>query len=96
MVGVMRVPERFAVAVGFAIQTVVGAICFLVVLLVAFGVSWVVTTLGHALNAPAWLFDGAQIGEQVIFGADVFVYGLLLLSEALKFARTLWREWKDG
>jgi hypothetical protein len=31
----VRVPERFAVAVGFAIQTVVGAACFVVVLLVA-------------------------------------------------------------
>jgi uncharacterized protein (DUF2062 family) len=92
----VRVPERFAVAIGFAIQVCVGGVCFLVVLLVAFGLAWVVSTVAPLVTAPTWLISGAQVGEEVIFGADVFVYGLLILSETLKFARTLWREWKDG
>ena len=53
-------------------------------------------TVAPLVNAPKWLMSGAQVGEEVIFGADVFVYGLLILSEALKFARTLFREWKNG
>jgi hypothetical protein len=92
----MRVPERFAVAVGFAIQVVVGAACFLVVLLVAASIAWLVSTAEHLFSVPTWLKFGAEAVEEGIFGADVFVYGLLILSETLKFARTLWREWKDG
>ena len=92
----MRAPERFAVAIGFAIQVVVGAACFLVVLLVAGSIAWVVSAAEPVLAVPAWLKFGAEAVEEAIFGADVFVYGLLILSETLKFARTLWREWKDG
>ena len=91
----MRVPERFAVATGFAIQTVVGAACFLVVLLVAGGIALIVSTAERFLAIPSWLSVGAEGVEKVIFGADVFVYGLLILSETLKFARTLLREWKN-
>ena len=92
----MRVPERFAVAVGFAIQVVVGAACFLVVLLVAGVIAWLVGQAEQLFAVPAWLKTGAEMVEEAIFGADVLVYGLLILSETLKFARTLWREWKDG
>jgi fructose-specific phosphotransferase system IIC component len=92
----MKVPQRFAVAVGFAIQTVVGAVCFVVVLLVAAAIAWFVTWLERWLAIPHWLSLGAQIVEKAIFVADVFVYGLLILSETLKFARTLWKEWKEN
>lgn len=92
----MRVPQRFAVAVGFAIQTVVGAVCFVVVLLVAGGIAWLVKALEQWLGIPHWLSVGAQVVEKAIFCADVFVYGLLILSETLKFARTLRREWEDN
>ena len=91
----MKVPQRFSVAFGFAVQTLVGAACFVVVLLVAGFIAWIVDTLKHSLGLPNWLSDGAQAVEKAIFFADVFVYGLLILSEALKFARTLWREWRD-
>jgi hypothetical protein len=82
------------VAVGFAIQTVVGAMCFLVVLCVAAGLAAIVQTLEKCLSIPPWLSLGASVVEKAIFLADIFVYGLLILSETLKFARTLWREWK--
>jgi len=95
-VKLMRVPERFAVAVGFAIQVVVGAACFGVVLLAAETIAWLVSLSEQVFAVPGWLKFGAEAVEKVIFGADVFVYGLLILSETLKFARTLWREWKDG
>lgn len=92
----MMVPQRFAVAVGFAIQVIVGAACFLLVLLVAAGIAWIVAAAEPVLHVPSWLTAGADLVEKAIFCADAFVYGLLILSETLKFARTLWREWKDG
>lgn len=92
----MKVPQRFAVAVGFAIQTGVGAACFVVVLLVAGGIAWFIDVLEEQLGIPHWLSVGAQVVEKAIFCADIFVYGLLILSETLRFARTLWKEWKDN
>jgi len=84
------------VAVGFAIQTVVGAVCFLVVLCVAAALAAIVQALGRCLSIPPWLSLGALIVEKAIFLADIFVYGLLILSETLKFVRTLWKEWKEN
>ena len=83
-------------AVGFTIQVVVGAACFAVVLVAAGTIAGLVTLSEQVFVVPAWIKFGAEAVDKVIFGADVFVYGLLILSETLKFARTLWREWKVG
>lgn len=80
-------------AVGFAIQTVVGSVCFVVVLGAAAGIAWIVAALERWRFQPGWLSTGAQLVEKGIFYADVLVYGLLVLSEMLKFIRTLFREW---
>jgi hypothetical protein len=77
----------------FAFQVIIGAFLYSVVLIAAFGLSKLVSLL-QTWGAPEWMVWGAHLMEQLVFGLDHFLFGLFLLSEALKFVVGIWREWR--
>ena len=77
----------------FAIQVIIGTILFSLVLLVAFGLSKLVSWM-QSSGAPEWMIWGAHGAERIVFGLDLFLYSLFLLSESLKFVIGLWKEWR--
>lgn len=89
----VEIDEDIGPAATFAAQVIVGTILFSVVLLVAFGLAKLVEWM-QASGAPEWMIRGAHLAEQVVFGLDLFLFCLFLLSEALKFVIGLWKEWR--
>jgi hypothetical protein len=45
-------------------------------------------------GAPNWMITPAQWAEWLLFWADLFCFGLFLLSEVLKFVISLVKEWR--
>lgn len=89
----VEVNENAGPAVIFASQLIVGTFLYAMVLMVAFGLSKLVTWM-QASGAPEWMIWGAHLMEQLVFGLDHFLFGLFLLSEGLKFVVGLWKEWR--
>lgn len=89
----VEVDEDSGSAAVFAAQVVIGTILFAIVLGVAFALSWLVTRMQTA-GAPEWMIKGAHWAEFAVFGLDLFLFGLFLISEALKFVRALLRDWR--
>jgi hypothetical protein len=89
----VEVEEEAVPAAVFAVQVLVGTLLFSLVLLGAFGLSKLVSWM-QSSGAPEWMIWGAHGAERLVFGLDLFLYGLFLLSEALKFAVGLWKEWR--
>ena len=86
--------DEAGLAAVFATQVVVGTFLFAVVMLTAFGLSKLVSLMEQT-GAPKWMITGAHGAEIVVFGLDLFLFGLFLLSEALKFVIGLVREWRS-
>lgn len=80
----------------FVIHVVVGAAQFLLILLIALILAWVVAYVDRLVFAPKWLVAGVAWVEQVVFWADVFAFGLFLVAEVLKLAAALWAEVKKA
>lgn len=89
----VELPEETTSAANFAIQVVVGTFLFSLVLLAAFGLAKLVEWMESA-GAPTWMIGGAHWVEWTLFWGDAFLFGLFLLSEALKFVVGLWKEWR--
>ena len=73
----------------FVIHVVVGALQFLLILLIALVLAGVVKIVEGLHFAPQWLVQGIEWVEQVVFWADVFAFGLFLAAEILKLAAGL-------
>ncbi len=73
----------------FVIHVVVGALQFLLILLVALLLAGVVKVVEGLNFAPQWLVQGIEWVEQVVFWADVFAFGLFLAAEILNLAAGL-------
>jgi hypothetical protein len=80
-------------AINFAVQVIVGTLLFSIALGVAFGLSKLVSWM-ELSGAPGWMIWGAHLAEKTVFGLDLFLFSLFLLSEALKFMIGLWKEWR--
>ena len=80
-------------ALNFVVQVLVGTSLFAVVLIAAFLLARLVSWMEHS-GAPGWMVEGAGWAEWVLFWADLFCWGLFLLSEVLKFILGLLKEWK--
>jgi hypothetical protein len=89
----VEVDEDSGSAAKFAAQVVVGTFLFAVVFGAAFGLSWLAGQM-QAAGAPEWMIKGAHWAEKAVFGLDLFLFGLFLISEALKFVRALLRDWR--
>ena len=89
----VMIPKEAGPAVRFAIQVLVGTFVFSVILLAAFGLSELVSWM-QARGAPEWMITGAHWVEWCVFWLDVFLFGLFLFSEVLKFVIGLWKEWR--
>ena len=88
----VEVRDEAVPAAVFATQVIIGTILFSLVMLGAFGLSLLIKWM-EGFGAPGWMIWGAHVAEKVIFGLDFFLFGLFLLSEALKFMVGLWKEW---
>jgi hypothetical protein len=90
----LKIAESFKPVWDFSIQIVIGAIAFIIVLLAACTIAYVVELIERAGFAPAWLAHYAGFVERALFGLDLFIFGLFLATETLKAARGLYQEWK--
>lgn len=91
----LKVSDQLKPVWDFAIQIMVGAFAFIIVLLVACGIAVVVQLIEAAGFAPSWLTHYAGWVERALFGLDLFIFGLFLASETLKAFRGLWKEWNQ-
>lgn len=89
----LRIPRESGTALNFAIQVIVGTVLFSLVLAAAFGLATLVEWMERA-GAPQWMITGSHWVEWLLFWADVSLFGLFLISEALKFVVGLTRDWK--
>lgn len=89
----VEIPGETTPASNFAVQVIVGTFLFSLVLLAAFGLAMLVNWMARS-GAPNWMIAGSHWVEWIIFWGDVFLFGLFLLSEALKFILGLWKEWR--
>ncbi len=89
----LEVDQEAGAAAVFAFQVVVGTVLFAMVLVVAFGLSKLVMWMDQA-GAPDWMIQGAHWAEFAVFALDLCLFFLFLISEALKFAKGLWNEWR--
>lgn len=80
----------------FLIHVTVGAIQFVLILLVALALAGIVY-LAHRLSfAPHWLVEGIEGVERVVFWTDVLAFGLFLAAEVLKLAAGLWWDVREA
>jgi hypothetical protein len=79
--------------VDFTIHVVVGALAFLVVLGMAVTISVCVKAADGYV--PPFITNGGELAEKALFGVDLVLFGLFVLSEALKLIRGLWNEWSE-
>jgi hypothetical protein len=89
----VEVSEETGPAAVFATQVIVGTFIFSLVMLAAYGLSVLVGWMA-AHGAPEWMITPAHWAEWLLFWADLFCFGLFLLSEMLKFVLGLVKEWK--
>lgn len=76
--------------VDFTIHAVVGALGFLVVFAVTVAISACVkASEGYV---PHFVTSGLELAEKALFGVDLVLFGLFVLSEVLKLVRGLWNE----
>lgn len=74
---------------GLVIQLIAGTLLFIVLLLLAAGLYVLVHYLESQGWVPRWLVQTAGAFEVGIFIFDCVMFALFLLSEAIKFCRTL-------
>ena len=87
-----KLPHSAKPMIDFAIHVVVGAFGFVVVLIVAVAISAFVKAIDGMV--PVWVQKGADFAEVALFGLDLFLFGLFVVSEAVKLVRGLWKEWR--
>ncbi len=87
-----KLPESARPMVDFGIHVVVGGVGFLLVIGVAVAISVVVKAIDGMV--PTWVQTGADIAEKALFGIDLVLFGLFVLSEALKLIRGIRDEWR--
>jgi hypothetical protein len=88
----VEVSQETVPAAVFATQVIVGTFIFSLVMAAAYGLSLLVGWMG-AHGAPDWMMKPASWAEWLLFWADLFCFGLFLLSEVLKFVVGLIKEW---
>jgi succinate dehydrogenase/fumarate reductase cytochrome b subunit len=91
----LTVAKHTASIVGFAIQVIVGAIAFVVVFLVAVAIAAIIHYFEGIMELPKWLSHSAKLVEMVIWGVDLFVFALFLLTELIKAIRTFLTDLKE-
>ncbi|MFL6843407.1 MAG: hypothetical protein ACJ8ER_00820 [Allosphingosinicella sp.] len=76
----------------FLIHVIVGAIQFVLILLVAVTLAGIVSMAQTLSFTPHWLVAGIERVEQIVFWADVLAFNLFLIAEVLKLVAGLWWE----
>jgi hypothetical protein len=89
----LEIPRSVKPMVDFTIHVVVGALAFLVVLAVAVTISVCVKAADGLV--PPFITNGGEMAEKALFGVDLVLFGLFVLSEVLKMVRGLWNEWSE-
>ena len=84
------IPETLKPIIDFTIHVVVGSIGFTIVFLTAVAISLVVRTFDGM--APHWVAVSSEYAEMALFGTDMVLFALFILSEAIRLIRGLWRE----
>ena len=92
----MELPNDLKPIVGFATRALVAAGCFVAVLAVTIVLGLIMKGLEYLGLAPEAVRMTAPYVEDALYGADLFGLALLVVVEVLRFARGLWREWKQG
>jgi len=87
------IPNKVKALTDFAAQIVFGSIAFAVVFMAALLLSLLIRWGSAVTSAPAWLDESASLVEMGVWGADIFVFALFILSEVIKSVRSFWREW---
>jgi hypothetical protein len=87
------IPHNVKALTDFAAQIVFGAVAFAVVFVAALLLSLLIRWGSAVTSAPAWLDTSASLVEMVVWGADIFVFALFILSEVIKSVRAFWQEW---
>lgn len=88
----VKLPATLRPVADFVIHVVVGTFLFSVVLVAAPAIALVVHLIGAFGFKPEWFVSAAEGGEKTIFYLDLFLFGLFLLSETIRFIRSIWRE----
>lgn len=88
----LRIPKPLKPVTDFAIQVVIGAIAFALILLVAVGLAWLVQQIEGWGVAPVWMIEGLHWLEWTLFWVDAVCFVLFLMSEVIKLVMGLWRE----
>jgi hypothetical protein len=87
------IPHNVKALTDFATQIVFGGVAFAVVFVAALLLSLLIRWGSAVTSAPAWLDTTASLVEMVVWGADIFVFALFILSEVIKSVRAFWKEW---
>ena len=80
----VEIPDDVKPVVDLCIQMVVGAVVFIIIGLVAFGLSLFVKWL-ESMGAPHWLVTSTHYLEMGVYGIDVLCFALFLVNELRKF-----------
>ncbi len=90
----VEIPASLKPVGDYVIQVVVGAFLFSVVLIAAAGIGGLVHLIAWLGFRPPWFERSSDFGEMLLFGVDCFTFALFLMSETLKFIRSIYLEWK--
>ena len=91
----VSVPEGVAQVLGFAVQSLVGALSFLTIYVAALALGAVMAWLNAVFHAAAWLSGVGDFVERLIVYVDVALFLLFLVLEIAKYGRKLVRQWRD-
>ncbi len=89
----LQVSTLMAIVVAFVVQVIVGSLLFLALYAVAVALSLIIHGLNEMIGeSAAWLATASRYAEMGLFGADLVAFALFVVSEVVKFARSLWQE----
>lgn len=90
---VIKLPDGLKPVWDNVLQVVIGAFLFSTVLVAVAAIGGLVRLIEYLGFSPHWFIETAEWGEKILFWLDLFVFVLFLLSETLKFIRSLYLEW---
>jgi hypothetical protein len=86
-----ELPKTLKPLIDFAIHVVVGSIVFIIVFLATVAISVVVKTFDGMI--PLWVAKTSEYAEMGLFGIDMSLFALFIISEAIRLVRGLVLEW---
>lgn len=90
----ISIPQGVKPLVDFCTQVVIGAIAFVVVLLVAYLLSLFMKFIAGI--GPEWLAMAGEWIEKIVFGLDIACFAMFFATEVIKFSKAQWAEIRKG